>query len=137
MNAFEFVFSLFGLLLGLSLVEVLAGLVRTLKSRKVVRVGWLTPLLGVLMMLHLTTFWDDAWRLRDQIPVNNVVLYIGLIIAGLYYYAASFVFPDRPDEWPDLDAHYHANKKFVLGGIILCQLISTHASMVLTSRGYS
>ena len=34
MSAFEFVFSLFGLLLGFSLVEVLSGLVRTLKLRR-------------------------------------------------------------------------------------------------------
>jgi hypothetical protein len=34
MSAFEFVFSLFGLLLGFSLVEVLSGLVRTFKLRR-------------------------------------------------------------------------------------------------------
>jgi len=47
MSEFEFVFSLFSLLLGFSLVEVLSGLVRTLKlgrapgpqAQKAVRIG--------------------------------------------------------------------------------------------------
>ena len=39
MTAFEFVFSLFGLLLGLSLAEVLGGLARTLKQWRLVRPG--------------------------------------------------------------------------------------------------
>ena len=48
--AFDFVFSLFGLRLGLSLAEVLGGLARTLKQRKSVRLGWLTPLLGLMVI---------------------------------------------------------------------------------------
>ena len=36
MSPFEFVFSLFGLLLGLSLAEVLGGLARTLKMWRTV-----------------------------------------------------------------------------------------------------
>ena len=58
MSHFEFLFSLFSLLLGLSLVELISGLGRTLKAylhtdEKSVaisgyRIGWLTPLLGLL-----------------------------------------------------------------------------------------
>jgi hypothetical protein len=137
MSAFEFVFSLFGLLLGLSLVEVLAGLVRALKSRARVKVGWLTPLLGILTMIHVTTFWDDAWNQRDAIPPGNLTLFVGLLISGIYYYAASFVFPDRENEWADLDDYYDRNKKFVLGGIVACQLIASHAIMLLNGRSYT
>lgn len=137
MSAFEFVFSLFGLLLGLSLVEVLAGFVRAMKSRARVRVGWLTPLLGILTMLHVTTFWDDAWNHRALIPMGNLTLFTGLLVTGLYYYAASFVFPDSEDDWQDLDDYYDRNKKFVLGGIIACQLIATHAAIVLNGGSYS
>jgi hypothetical protein len=136
-DAFNFVFSLFGLLLGLSLVEVLSGLVRALKSREHIRVGLLAPMLGLLVMIHITTFWDDAWRNRETIPVNNIVLLVGVVITSIYYYAASFAFPDRPEEWPDLDDYYDWAKKFVLGGVIVCQFLSTSATMALYGRGYS
>src|ERR1700750_2788563 len=86
--AFDFVFSLFGLLLGLSLAEVLGGLARTLKQRKAVRIGWLTPLLGLLWMGDLASSWALAWSLRDSIPANFLTLVIGLFVTGLYYLAA-------------------------------------------------
>lgn len=131
MNAFEFAFSLFGLLLGLSLVEVLAGLVRTSKARRKVRIGWLTPMLGVVVMLHLTTFWVDAWRLRDLIPVTNGTLFVGLLITSIYYYAASHVFPEDPEDCIDLDDYFAKFKGNVLGGVVLCQLISSTAARIL------
>jgi hypothetical protein len=134
MSPFEFVFSLFGLLLGLSMVEVFQGLIRTMKSRTNVRVGWLTPMLGVLVLLHLTTFWDDAWNLREKMPMNNITLFIGLLISGTYYYAASNVFPDRAEEWPSLDEYYDIARRKVLPGIVAAQLLSTSATMLLNVR---
>ena len=60
MSNFEFVFSLFGLLLGLALAEVLGGLGTAIQSRRKVRIGWLTPLLGLVIALDLTSFWTIA-----------------------------------------------------------------------------
>src|SRR5688500_14878840 len=98
MTSFEFVFSLFGLMLGLSLAEILGGLTRTVQSRAAAtakkrrRIGWLTPLLGLFVMLDLTSFWTVAWTLRDSIPAHYSSLVIGLAITGIYYLAASLVF---------------------------------------------
>ena len=131
MSPFEFVFSLFGLLLGFSLVEVLAGFVRTMKARKKVRLGFLTPLLGIFVMFHLTSFWSDAWDLRALIPATERSLFIGLVIAGLYYFAASMVFPERAEDWEDLDAYYFEVKTPVLGGVLGCDFLSWMATIAL------
>ena len=48
MTNFEFTFSLFGLLLGLSLAELLGGFARSLQKRGKLKIGWLLPLLGLL-----------------------------------------------------------------------------------------
>ena len=55
MTAFEFVFVIYALILGLSMVELLAGFGRTLEYKfvrnaqhKAFSIGWLTPLLGFL-----------------------------------------------------------------------------------------
>ena len=127
MSAFEFVFTLFGLLLGFSLVEVLQGLVRTVKLRSTVRIGWLTPLLGLFVMADLTSFWNIAWRARDEIPANFAALLIGLAITGLYYFSASMVFPEKPEEWPDFDDWAALHKRQVMGGIFACNAIATVA----------
>ena len=124
MSNFEFVFSLFGLLLGLALAEVLGGFGNAIQSRRRLRIGWLTPLLGLLVAIDLTSFWMTAWRVRDLIPASNMTLYAGLAVIGLYYLTARITFPHDLEEWPDLDAYYFEHKKYVLGGVIACNLMA-------------
>jgi hypothetical protein len=134
--AFDFVFSLFGLLLGLSLAEVLGGLARTLKQRKMVRLGWMTPLLGLLVMVDLASSWALAWSLRDFIPANFLTLVIGLFVTGLYYLAATLVFPDDASKWPDLDTYYFEHKRQVLGGILASRVLARAAQFALGAAGW-
>ena len=61
MNEFDYVLTLFGLLLGLALTEALSGLARALKARKRVRIGWSTALLGMLVACDVVTFWVFGW----------------------------------------------------------------------------
>lgn len=130
MTEFEFVFSLFGLLLGLSLAEVLGGLARAieaqLRTAKVgaaagvrdFRAGWLTPLLGVFVMLDIISFWGSAWNARSQLVFSGEVMVGGLFFAGSYYLAAHLVFPTEKEDWADLDAHYFRVRRTVFGALI-------------------
>ena len=131
MTNFEFVFSLFGLLLGLALAEVLAGFGTAVQSRRKARVGWLTPLLGLIVALDLTSFWTSAWAVRDLIPPVYFSMMCGLLLTGLYYLVARLVFPHDHDEWPDYDAYYFAHKKLVLGGVLLCNALAMAGQMAL------
>ena len=67
MTNFEFVFSLLGLLLGLALANVLSGLSNALQERRKLKVGTLTPLLGLLITLDITSYWTVAWSLRGAL----------------------------------------------------------------------
>src|SRR5687767_10344875 len=109
MTAFEMVFTLLGLLLGLAIAEILGGFSRALdllRTAEPVRIGWLTPLLATFLMLDLARFWLEAWSVRDQLLVDYPSLVGILIIVGTYYLAASLTFPDHAEEWPDFDAWY-------------------------------
>ena len=124
MTNFEFVFSLFGLLLGLALAEILGGFGAALQSRRKARVGWLTPLLGLFVALDVTSFWTLAWSVRDQIPAHYFSMMCVLLLTSLYYLVARLVFPKDHDEWPDYDAYYFAHRKLVLGGVLICNLLA-------------
>lgn len=124
MSNFEFVFSLFGLLLGLALAEVLSGLGNALEARRKVRIGWLTPLLGLVVALDLTSFWTISWSVRDAIPASYLSILFGFVLTGIYYLVARIVFPRDPAEWPDYDLYYFAHKRVVLGGVLLCNLLA-------------
>lgn len=123
MDRFEYVFSLIGLLLGLSLVEVLSGLVRARKASSTAKIGWLTPMLGILVILHVTSFWGITWSLRDFLPPTIwQTLGAGVLLSGAYYFAAARVFPDRPELFDDLDSYYWQHKREVVGIILFCSV---------------
>lgn len=121
MSPFELVFAVYGLLLGLAVAEVLGGFSRTLKLKRgtrPIRIGWLTPLLGILVVLDLTSFWLLAWESRDQIAANYLTLVAVLTIVGIYYLAATLIFPDEPEQWPDFDDWYDKQNRMVIGGLL-------------------
>ena len=139
MSPFELVFALFGLLLGLAIAEVLGGFARVLKLKRIggaaaeVRIGWLTPLLGLLVILDQTSFWLTAYNLRDVIPANYAPLIVVLAIVGAYYLASTLIFPDDPAQWPDFDAHYDRQNRLVLCAMLAANLAVLVLAMALAA----
>ncbi|MDT8759053.1 hypothetical protein MZO42_10120 [Sphingomonas psychrotolerans] len=131
MSAFEFIFSFFGLLLGLALAEGLGGLSRALKASHKVRIGWATALLGIFVSCDVVTFWMYGWALRDLLQLSWPVLFGGFVVTGVYYVAASLVFPDDFAEWSDLDAWFDAQYRKVMGAVLLCNVALIATTMVL------
>lgn len=131
MSGFEFFFSLYGLLLGLALAAGLGGLARALKVRHRVRIGWPTALLGLFVSCDVVTFWMYGWAMRDVIPISWPVLFGGFVVTALFYIAASLVFPDDPEDWGDLDAHFDKQRRTVLGAILVCNVALMAAVGVL------
>ena len=122
MNSFEFVFTLIGLVLGLSLVEVLSGLTRAFKAKSEIRIGWLTPMLGLWVIAHVASYWGVFWVIRDLLPGVWQTLGAGVLITSGYYLAASMVFPNDIERYPDLDTYYWQHKRQVIGIIFLCTI---------------
>ena len=133
MNDFEYLFALFGLLLGFTLVEVLKGLVDSLKrgspldgrADKPGRIGWLTPLLGLFVLLDATSAWVNLWEVRSFLRVGFDSAFAILLVASVYYYAASMVFPEDPDQWPDLDVWFWKHRRQVLIAIAFSNLVGS------------
>jgi CDP-diglyceride synthetase len=128
---FEMVFNLIGLVLGLSLVVVLSGLAKTVDARAARRIGWLTPLLGLWVILDLAAFWGLAFEVRDLVTNLWPSLLVGVILSSVYFLAAALVFPDDPRSHPDLDAHYWQNKRWVIGLVIACDFAAFFIAQLL------
>jgi hypothetical protein len=151
MTNFEFIFSLFGLLLGLSLAEVLGGFARAFKRHGRRKLGLLTPMLSVFLLYDITTFWIMAWRLRDAVPIHIATLVVGLLITGLYYFAAVLVWPeDAPppsseaqvsaggpaSDWDQLDGWMMTHKRQVLLSVFACNAMSFAAALALVPQSF-
>ena len=124
MSAFEFFFSFYGLLLGFSVTVLATGVARAFKHRKTVPAGWLTPLLALFVALDITTFWDAAWNNFRDLQYSYGLLVAGLVVATVYFIAASLLFPEPEDKAASLDEHFWANKRAVLVLLIAAKLLN-------------
>lgn len=127
MTDFEFIFVLYALILGLSLVELLSGLGRALElefAREAegkddsFQIGWLTPLLAIFVMLDLMSFWMFAWTIRPLVSVSPMMLLGVMAFASAYYLAARLVFPSDPELFRRLDTHYFRVSRTIFGILI-------------------
>jgi hypothetical protein len=145
MSEFEFIFALFGLLLGLSLTEVLGGLARAIQGRllpgSTLRIGRLTPMLGTFVLLDLLSFWQAAWITRTVVAVSGPALLAVTLFASAYFLAASLVFPrDTADPTTgavDYDAHFFRVRRLVIAvmlALLVCQLAFYASVPALTAR---
>lgn len=124
MSVFEYIFSLYSLLLGLALAHLLSGLAKVVEARDKVRLGWPTALLALQMMLTIAIFWEIAWRARNAVPDNSAALFASLIICGLLYFGAVLIIPSDAARHNDLDAHFFKEKSTVLGCIFLANFVA-------------
>ncbi|QWC55887.1 hypothetical protein F7D01_01190 [Erythrobacter sp. 3-20A1M] len=142
MDEFPFLFELFTLLISLAVAEVLGGFARILKLRARrkagvdphairVRVGWLVPLLGLLVLLDLATFWNIMWGAREVLDMRMAMVFGVLTLIGGYYLVSTLVFPDEPELWPDFDAYFWQQKPVVVWGILALNLAAQGAIMAL------
>jgi hypothetical protein len=110
---------------------VLTGFARALKRRRVVHLGWLTPMLAIFVMLDLTSFWESSWASRGFVSAQYGDLLIGLFVSALYYLAASVIFPSEFGERADFDAHYMEHRRQVFGAIVICDLIQMAPVLII------
>ncbi|MEL7686480.1 hypothetical protein AAG596_03175 [Citromicrobium bathyomarinum] len=139
---FDYIFELFTLLIGLAVAEMLMGFSRILKLRARrkagvdptainVRVGWLVPLLGLLVLADLGTFWSIVWTMRGVLDMRTAMIFGVLVLIGGYYLVATLVFPDEPELWPDFDAYFWQQKRWVVGGMFLINVATSAAGLAL------
>ena len=121
MTEFEFLFSVFGLLIGLTLVEIAVKFADAIDSHRRRPIGILTPLLAAFVIIDVAGYWLFAWSLRDLLHVRWRTVFIGLTVAMTYYLSASMIFPRSEGEWKNLDEHYWSRKRLVIGGVLLVE----------------
>lgn len=130
MSGTDLILQLFALLLGLSVAELLSGLARSWRIRvgathageAQIRIGWLVPLLALLVLCDQTHFWLTAYGLRAAVTFDYATLLGVLAIIGGYYAVSTFVFPDHPAQWVDFDEYYARTNRTVIAGMMAINL---------------
>lgn len=129
MTDFEYFFSFFGLLLGLTVAEVLVKFADAIDAHHRRPIGWLTPLLAVFVLFDISGFWMSAWAARDLIVIRWPTFLVALCISIGYFLSASLVFPRSEGDWGSLDEHFWARHRWIAAGIGLVNLITLSMEM--------
>lgn len=143
MSDFELMFQLFALLLGLAIAQLLSGLARSWRigagavraGEAQIRIGWLVPLFGLLVLIDLTRFWVTAYALRDHLTFDYASLLAMLVIIGGYFAISTFVIPDEPADWPDFDDYFLRTNRTVVGGMIVVNCTIIARGFALAAQG--
>lgn len=84
-------------------------------------------MLAAFVAIDIATFWNQAWVIFRGAPYNFALLVVGLVIAAVFYIAASVTFPrvsvDGGKERIDLDTHFWAHRRLVFACILAANLI--------------
>lgn len=131
MTIFDHSFSLIALILGLALVEVLSSFMRAVRNRHETPIGVLTPMLAVFVIGDVTTYWGILWEVRLLLPSIWPTLGLGVLLSSIYYSAASFVFPDREEDWKNLDDYFMRTRRVVFGLILACFMMVLAAEIAV------
>jgi len=123
MSDFEFLFALFGLLFGLIVAELSLKFADAIDAHRERPMGILTPALAFLLLTDVTSFWLYVWGARKVLTVSWHTVFAGVLLAILYFVAAALVFPRARDRCANLDEHYWARKRLVVGVMLFVNLM--------------
>ena len=129
MTDFEGLFALFGVMFGLIIAELSLKTADAIDSHSERPIGILTPALAFLVLTDVTGFWLELWAARNVLQVNWHTVFGGVLLAIVYFLAASLVFPRGRRDWDNLDDHYWTRKRLIAAGILVANLAVDGAMM--------
>jgi hypothetical protein len=121
MNDFSFLSGLFGILFGLIVAEIATKFADAIDLHHRRPIGWLTPMLAIVVLMDAAGFWIWFWSMRSVATVRWHTVFVGLIVSVVYFLAAALIFPRSEGDWASLDQHYWSRKRFVVGGLLLVE----------------
>ena len=119
MSDFDALFGLLTLMFGLIVAELAIKFADAIDSHRERPLGILTPALAFLVLTDVTSYWLWVWGARKVLEVNWPTVFGIVLLAGVYFLAASLAFPRTSRGWAHLDDHYWSRKRVVAGGMLL------------------
>jgi len=124
MAGFEFLFSFYGLLLGLAVAQVTSSFADTWRRRGNWRVGVVPPLLGLFILLAVAQQWGSFWGGRDTLDMGPWELLTSMGMALPYIFLSHAMFPVALEGGGSLEDHYFQQRHILLGALLVPPVVS-------------
>lgn len=123
MGDFEFLVGFYGLLLGLIVAEVASKLADAIDEHRKRPIGLLTPLLTIVVLGDITSFWMWVWAERAHVTMGWQTVYLSTSLGIVYFLSAALIYPRTSGRWKSLDEHYWVRKRWVIGGLLIVNFV--------------
>lgn len=130
MGSFDYLFSFYGLLLGIAVANVAIGFADMWRDCEEISVGTCPPLVASSVLLGGMNVWLQMWVARPYVTVNGIQMVIAAAISLPYVFVSRAIFPgaeDKPER--SLEEHYLKHRKIILVLLAIPTIfaVSSHA----------
>jgi hypothetical protein len=131
-NAFDYLFTFYGLLLGIAVANVAIGFADMWRDCGKFAVGYCPPLLGVIVMLGGMNVWLTMWHVRADVTVGAWQMLAATGVAMPYVFVSRAMFPGAERETElSLEDHYLRHRVLILLVLALPPIVSLASKIML------
>ena len=137
MGSFDYLFSFYGLLLGIAVANVAIGFADMWRDCEKIQVGTCPPLVASSVLLGGMNVWMQMWLARPFATVNGIQMLAAAAISLPYVFVSRAIFPgleDRPEL--SLEEHYLKHRKIILVLLAVPSAISVTSHVLLDHFHY-
>lgn len=132
MNSFDYLFSFYGLLLGIAVANVAIGFADMWRDCEKIRVGTCPPLLCAIVMLGGMNVWLTMWHIRDFVGVTAWQMVAAACVALPYVFVSRAMFPGQEREAErSLEEHYLKHRVLILAILTIPPVASAMSKLLL------
>ncbi len=137
MGSFDYLFSFYGLLLGIAVANVAIGFADMWRDCERISVGTCPPLVASSVLLGGMNVWMQMWLARPHAVVNGIQMLAAAGIALPYVFVSRAIFPGQESQ-PErsLEEHYLRHRKLILILLVVPTSISVATHAVLDDVHY-
>lgn len=132
MNAFDYLFTFYGLLLGIAVANVAIGFADMWRDCEKIEVGGCPPLLCGIVLLGGMNVWLTMWHIPADVGVTAWQMVAAACVALPYVFISRAMFPGQEmQQERSLEEHYLKHRVLILGILVIPPLASAISKVVL------
>jgi len=138
MNSFDYLFSFYGLLLGIAVANVAIGFADMWRDCEKIAVGTCPPLVASSVLLGGMNIWLQMWHTLPYLTVDGVQMLAAAAVSLPYVFVSRAIFPgveDKPER--SLEEHYLKHRRMILILLAIPPIVSVVTHMSLDQVRYA
>jgi hypothetical protein len=137
MGPFDYLFSFYGLLLGIAVANVAIGFADMWRDSEKIAVGTCPPLIATSVLLGGMNVWLQMWHARPYVIVDGSQMLAAALISLPYVFVSRAIFPGVEDHVErSLEEHYLHHRMIILLLISIPTAISVGSHIALDGVRY-